>query len=144
MKLIPCRLLVLVTGVMMAMQASATITVQAHYRLGETGQGTNKRPIDSSGNARNFDGDSNGSTVAVTSATPAPGSTTNYVFSGSQGFRLSSYTWQPDLNTNFGIECWARAASLNQFGQVFGAGCVSSYGRGMAIVYNNASGFQGA
>jgi len=59
---------------------SASITVEAYYRLGETGD-TGGPPADSSGNNRNFiNTNPNATGSAIVSATsPAPGSSQYYL-----------------------------------------------------------------
>src|SRR5215471_15605607 len=138
MKQLNSRFLAVLTGALMAAsQASATVTNLALYRLGEDGVGQFRRPIDSSTNHHDFNLD-NGGNVVVDGTYPAPGSTTNYVFRGGQVFAIDPFTWMPNsyYETNlasFGIECWARAGSFNQYAQIFGAGGIYPYGRGIAI-----------
>jgi len=111
--------------------ARGAVVVEAWYALGENGAGTDQCPLDSSGNGRHFLTNANGAGVLLDAADPAPGSTTNYVFSGSQGF--SGVGWDPPED-NVGAECWARAADLAQTAQVFGTGRIS-YGDGINIAF---------
>jgi autotransporter-associated beta strand protein len=146
MKQLNSRFLAVLAGALMAAsQASATITTNAYYRLGEDGVGQFRRPLDSTTNGYDFNID-NGGNVVVDGSYPAPGSTTNYVFRGGQTFAIDANTWMPSPSygiTNFGIECWARVSSFSQYAQVFGAGCIYPYGRGIAIGFNT-NGFFGS
>jgi hypothetical protein len=132
-------LALLTAAILPWLPASATITVEAHYRMGEDGIGTNRRPLDSSGTNRHFLTDGNGATTGTTAATPA-GSTAAYVFSGTnQGFRNTG--WDPPED-NIGIECWARADSLTQgTAHIFGTGR-PGYGNGINLVYQQNTGFR--
>lgn len=92
--------------------ASASITVEAWYRMGEDGVGTANEPKDSSGNGRDFlIGDANSWSIVATSTTaPPPGSTKYYNFPGDlTGF--SDVGWDPPEN-NVGVECWAKSSDL--------------------------------
>lgn len=139
--------LALLPALLLTPAAMATITVEGYYKLGEAGSvgTTNRRPKDDSPNARNFDNDSSGSSVGVTTGTTAaPGSTWCYSFSGTQGFRNGYWTWVDSaLDKSIGFECWARASNLSQ-GEafVFGYGAAGAQSRGVGIVYNS-NGFQG-
>ena len=75
--------LIAMAAAVWAVNAPATVASQALYHLGDSGVGTNKRPLDSSGQGRNFITDINGASVVVDSAMPAPGSTNDYIFNGS-------------------------------------------------------------
>jgi hypothetical protein len=90
----------------------ASIDIQAHYRLGENGVGTDNLPKDSSGNARDFQtgAGATAANVTVSSTSPAPGSTSYYLFNGDMtGF--DEIGWDPPED-NIGVECWARSGDL--------------------------------
>jgi alpha-L-fucosidase len=95
-----------------AMHAMAAVTPQAWYRMGETGTGAEKKPLDASGNGRDFIYAINGAAVSLDAATPAPGSASAYVFNGAnQGFYATGYDAPED---NVGLEVWARSGDLAQ------------------------------
>src|SRR6516225_9395622 len=104
MKQLNSRFLAVLAGALMAAsQASATLTTNAYYRLGEDGVGPFRRPLDSTTNGYDFNID-NGGNVVVDGSYPAPGSTTNYVFRGGQTFAIDANTWMPSPSygiTNF-------------------------------------------
>ena len=127
--------------------ASASVTVEAWYRLGENGATESFTPKDSSGNARDFLIDNGGSFFGVSylSKNPAPGSTEYASFNGDvTGY--SDIGWDPPEN-NVGVECWARSNDLafdtfNSLGTVvFGTGHNQN---GIGILYNDfGAGFVG-
>lgn len=116
--------------------ASAAITVQAHYQMGEAGTlGANNKPLDSSGNG--YDLETNISSTTVDTTTPAPGSTAASDFSGGNiGYYGTTYDSLP--TNNYGIEVWARIADLN-------ASNSAGYNfAGVNFGWRNGQGFAGA
>lgn len=111
-------LLVLCAGLL---PAAATVTTQAHYRMGEGGAPAGKQPQDVSGNNRHFISSINGGSVTIGPASPAAGSTQAYVFNGGdQGFYDAGYN-APE--NNVGIEAWVRIGNLAQVNRnIFGTG----------------------
>jgi len=112
------------------------ITVQAWYQMGDNGQGTNNRPVDSSPNTRHFTGNASSATM-----TPNGGGYSNdayYSFNGvDQGYYGTGYD-APE--NNVGIEVWVRTSDLAQTNHhVFGTG---SNANGLNIGYD-ASGSAG-
>ncbi len=114
----------------LAASSQATVTPYAEYHLGEAGSlGTNKLPLDSSGNGKHFTSDISGATATTgTSGVSAPASTTYLDTSGAgnEGWYASNlYSTAPALATdNFGFGIYASApsiASANQ-GDVFTVG----------------------
>ncbi len=138
-------LAVLACSVAGMVSTSASITVEAYYRLGETGD-TGGPPTDSSGNNRNFivtNPNAVGNAV-VSSTAPPPGSTQYYVLENMAGF--SDVGWDPPED-NVGVECWAQSRDLtfdtfNTLGTVvFGTGHNLN---GIGILYNDfGAGFIG-
>jgi hypothetical protein len=97
-----------------ASSATAAITLYAEYHLGETGSlGANNRPLDSSGNGRNWGNEISGSTATVGSAGAYAAASTAYLNTagtGNEGFYGSNlFTSLPTDNFAFGV--FARAAS---------------------------------
>jgi hypothetical protein len=132
--------------------SSASITVDAWYRLGEDGVGASNLPKDSSTNGYDFvNTDSNPAGVTTSTTAPAPGSTEFYNFSGDMtGFDTVSSTtvsnWLPPTD-NVGVECWAQSHdlaydNLTTVGRVvFGTGDNT---HGLGILYDDfGAGFVG-
>ncbi len=124
---------------------SASITVEAYYRLGEAGD-TGGPPVDSSGNHRNFVTSNPSATgnAVVSTASPAPGSSQYYFLDQMSGF--SDVGWDPPED-NLGVECWAQSRDLafdtfNSLSSVvFGTGHNAN---GVGILHNDfGAGFIG-
>ncbi|MDB6079503.1 MAG: crotonobetainyl-CoA--carnitine CoA-transferase, partial [Akkermansiaceae bacterium] len=123
----------------LAQQASA-LDIQASYHLGEDSPQTNNRPFDSSGHGHHFSADLGGGSVVISTASPAPGSTACYVFSGSnQGFYDTLYNAPED---NVGIQAWVKTGDLTQGGRtIFSTGGNNG---GLQLIYDGATGFRAA
>jgi alpha-L-fucosidase len=127
---------------LLAQQASA-LNIEASFRLGEgeTTPLTNKRPFDSSGHGHNFSADLGGNNVVISTTNCAPGSTSCYVFSGSnQGFYDATYN-APENNA--GIQAWVRSGDLTQGGRtIFSTGGNNG---GLQLIFDGpAGGFRAA
>ena len=125
----------------MALTCLATVEPRALYRMGETGVSADNKPLDASGNGRDFLQALHGGAVSIDNANPAPGSTSAYVFNGTnQGFFDSGYDAPED---NVGIEVWAKSGDLAQQDcTVFGTGGSAA---GLQLVFDaNNGGFRGA
>ncbi len=111
---IAIRIVALLTALLVPTVANAVVITQGYWTLGETGTiGTNNRPLDTSGNARHFANDQNGTGVSVSSAVDpraaAIGSTNSYFWpaTGARGFYGIAGAYNPPEN-NVGIELFAR------------------------------------
>lgn len=114
--------------------AFSAITVQAHFEMGDNGQGSGNRPIDSSGNGRNFTGNVNTATITLTGG--GYDDDAYYTFNGSnQGYYDIGYD-APE--NNVGIEVWARTSDVAQTNHhLFGTG---SNVNGLNIGYDAGGG----
>ena len=117
-----------------SLPAMSAITVQAHFEMGDNGQGASNRPVDSSGNGRNFTGNVNTATITLTGG--GYDNDAFYTFNGSnQGYFEIGYD-APE--NNVGIEVWARTSDLAQLNHhVFGTG---SNVNGLNIGYDASGG----
>jgi hypothetical protein len=90
--------------------AYSAITVQAHYRMGDEGEGANNRPLDSSGEGRDFTGNINTATINLTGG--GYSNDAYYTFNGTnQGYFDIGYDAPED---NVGVEVWVRTSDLAQ------------------------------
>jgi hypothetical protein len=114
--------------------AHSAFTVQAHFEMGDNGQGTNNLPLDSSGNGRHFAGAINSATINLTGG--GYDNDAYYTFNGSnQGYYDIGYDAPED---NVGIEVWVRTSNLAQTNRtLFGTG---SNLNGISIGYDAAGG----
>lgn len=99
--------------------ATPGIRVEAWYRMGDDGQGSGNRPLDSTTNARSFTGNVGNATLS-----PNGGGYANdayYTFNGTdQGYFGTNYD-APE--NNIGIEVWVRTSDFAQTNHhVFGTG----------------------
>ena len=102
---------VLAVCLMGAQFATAAVTREAWYPLGEQGAGSNNVPLDYSGNRRHFIG-SNGSNSFIVAGGAVPWSISNCFFAGT-----NSGCWTEGYNPpedNVGIECWAHTTASGQ------------------------------
>ncbi len=117
-----------------SLPALSGITVHAHFEMGDNGIGTDKLPLDSSGNDRHFQEAINGSAIATNSSGGGYDNDAFYTFNGTnQGFYL--LVKDNDIqNNNVGIEVWARTSNNEQTDRlVFGTGTGAN---GISIVHN--------
>ena len=110
-----------------ASSATAAITLYAEYHLGETGSlGANNRPLDSSGNGRNWGNEISGSTATVGSAGAYAAASTAYLNTagaGNEGWYSSGlFTTLPTDNFAFGVFARAAANTSGTQGDMFALG----------------------
>lgn len=119
---------------------TTSIAVQAWFRMGDDGQGISNRPVDSSGNGRDFTNNINTATITPTGGGYDGGAF--YTFNGTnQGFYDVGYD-APE--NNVGIEVWARTSNLVQTDRhLFGTG-TNQNGLNIGYDANGGRGWFGA
>jgi len=130
----PRAIITLLLVTLMVPAANATITVQAHYEMGDNGSGSNNLPTDSSGNGRDYQNNINSATITLSGG--GYNNDAYYSFDGStQAYYGTGYDAPED---NVGIEVWTRTSNLAQVNtHLFGTG---SNVTGLNIGYDAAGG----
>jgi len=122
------------TVLVMEIDTPPPVTANAHYRMGDAGQGASNLPLDSSANGLHFLSPINSATI-----TPSGGGFDDDAYYTFNGINQAYYDIGYDLpEDNIGIEVWVRTSDLAQANQT-----VLSTGSnldGIQIGYDAASG----
>lgn len=145
------KTIILLTAASLAAVSSspAAVTLYAEYLLGETGSlGTDNRPLDNSGNSRNFTGETGGVDASVlTAGVFAPGSSA-YLSTANvanNGWYTVSFDSLPTDNFAFGIYVRSFENTSNTQGYAFLlGGATGSFGVGLEATGWNAGAFNTA